>query len=367
MSQGLLTHIGSGTTSLCGTLQCSGTFRWVLDDYRPDVVHFHNIHEHISYRAISQTARSGVPSVITLRDCMSFDYGQYDGGVDPSDLSAAPAIRHKARPREQLRERRFRYNPFRNLVIRRELAKASARVTISRELERAVNANGILGTQVIPNGLDPVRYQWSDGAVAAFRRRHELDEREVIFWSGRVYPKKGAWQALKALQHIVAARPRALLLVAARQTDHMMHFLKASSEMDLTKHVQVTGWLEREELIAAYRASSVVIFPSIYLEAFGRVPLEAMACERPTVVTCFGGPPEVVEDGVTGYVVNPFDHRLFAERILHLLTDVDLADRMGRAGRVRFERHFKIDAIASRYISLFADAGATSTHHAAVS
>jgi glycosyltransferase involved in cell wall biosynthesis len=67
-----------------------------------------------------------------------------------------------------------------------------------------------------------------------------------------------------------------------------------------------------------------------------------MAARRPVVTTTWGAPPEVVQDGVTGYVVNPLDTTAFADRLLGLLTAPERARQMGEAGHQRVLERFQL-------------------------
>lgn len=72
--------------------------------------------------------------------------------------------------------------------------------------------------------------------------------------------------------------------------------------------------------------------------------LEAMACARPAVCTAVGGVTEVVADGETGYLVPPRDPAQLAAQLLRLLSDPQMARRMGRTGRQRVEAEFGLDS-----------------------
>ena len=78
--------------------------------------------------------------------------------------------------------------------------------------------------------------------------------------------------------------------------------------------------------------------------------LEAMEHKKPVVVTAFGGGPEVVEDGTSGFVANPFDVAGFAERIARLLRDPGLAARMGEAGYLRLLQRFTIERLTAEFL-----------------
>ena len=73
----------------------------------------------------------------------------------------------------------------------------------------------------------------------------------------------------------------------------------------------------------AYAAADVFVTPSICFDTFGLVNLEAMRYAKPVVASCFGGLPEVVVDGETGFIENPFDVQAFSDRLRILLDQPD--------------------------------------------
>jgi type III pantothenate kinase len=127
-------------------------------------------------------------------------------------------------------------------------------------------------------------------------------------------------------------------------------FAAAARELGVAERVVPTGWLDGDELACAYAATDVFVTPSICFDTFGLVNLEAMEHGKPVVATAFGGSPEVVEDGVTGFVANPFDIAVFSERIARLLGDPELAHRLGQAGRERVGRNFTVERLTAEFL-----------------
>ena len=97
----------------------------------------------------------------------------------------------------------------------------------------------------------------------------------------------------------------------------------------------------------------VVIQPSLS-EGFGLAALEAMAASTPVVATAVGGAPEVVDDGVTGWLVPPGDPAALGERIQELLLNPDLRTRMGTAGRRRAESQFSVHRMVAETGRIYA-------------
>jgi len=100
------------------------------------------------------------------------------------------------------------------------------------------------------------------------------------------------------------------------------------------------------ELAACYSACEIFALPS-QGEGFGLVYLEAMACGKPVIGGTHGGAPEIIVDGVTGYLVPHGDTIQLATSIEALLADPAHAKEMGARGRQRAEHEFRFNAFAN--------------------
>ncbi len=128
--------------------------------------------------------------------------------------------------------------------------------------------------------------------------------------------------------------------------------------MGLEADVVFAGFVASEELPSYYRAADVMVVPSrefvpgLPIEGFGIAYVEAAACGTPTVGGSGGGTEESIEDGVTGFRVEPGDAEAIADAVLKLLEDRALAERFGRAGRERAVERFDW-AIQARRLRAF--------------
>jgi glycosyltransferase involved in cell wall biosynthesis len=101
-----------------------------------------------------------------------------------------------------------------------------------------------------------------------------------------------------------------------------------------------------EEMAGLYQLSELCFYPSAFGEPFGLTMLEAMAASKPMVITDSGGMPEVIKDGVNGFVIKVRDWEALAERALQLLEDEDLRLRMGITGRRMVEEFYHKERMA---------------------
>ena len=287
----------------------------ILKRVKPDVVHANNIHHYLSYHSL-KIAKKYAKVVITFRDVMSFSFGKLMTRKYLENLDARTTWL------DHLKQAKKRWNPLRNLIIKYYLGYADKRFAVSYALKKALEQNGIKDVEVIHTGIDLSEYYQSP-------REHN---KKIIFFAGRLSDAKGAKVVEKAMQIISKKIPDAELLTAG------------------------TGgkWLNREEMKLAYAASNIVLVPSVCFDAFPRTVLEAMASARPVVGTCYGGASEAIVDSVTGYVVNPFNIKEMAEKIIDLLKNPEKAEKFGKAGYERVKKDFNLDKVTDSLLDKFA-------------
>jgi L-malate glycosyltransferase len=110
-------------------------------------------------------------------------------------------------------------------------------------------------------------------------------------------------------------------------------FAARAEDLGLAGHVTWTGLVCDPFAEGVYAAADVVCQVSRWQEVFGCTIAEAMALSKPLVATRVGGIPELVRDGITGFLTERGDARAIADKILLLLKDSSLRERMGAAGR----------------------------------
>jgi starch synthase len=221
--------------------------------------------------------------------------------------------------------------------------------------------------EVIHNGIDPDEYAPDHGTETLEHFGIDPDGPLVLF-VGRNTRQKGIMHLLQAA-HWIDPEAQMVLVAGAPDTEEMGREVAEAVERVGRIRPRLL-WIEetlgRDRLVQLFTHATVFVCPSIY-EPLGIVNLEAMACETPVVATRTGGIPEVVEDGVTGYLVpfepvddassEPRDPERFAEDIAALvnkaLGDPVRAREMGEAARQRVLERFTWAAIAERTLTLY--------------
>jgi phosphatidylinositol alpha-1,6-mannosyltransferase len=189
------------------------------------------------------------------------------------------------------------------------------------------------------------------------RARHGLSDRPTIVCVSRLVPRKGQDTLIRALPAVRRRVPGAALLIVSGGPDRD-RLRKLARSCAVEADVVFTGSVPYRELPAHYAAGDVYAMPcrtrrgGLDVEGLGIVYLEASATGLPVVGGDSGGAPDAVLEGETGYVVGGQDLPALTDRLVELLTDRDLAARMGAAGRKWTESEWTWDLQASRMRAL---------------
>ncbi len=313
----------------------------VIAHIEPDVVHVHNIHHYLSYYLLKIAKASGARVVLTAHDTMLYSYGKV-------------AHHSKISPLSILKRFKWRYNPFRNIVIRHYLKYVDKIISISNVLKQALDNNRISNNvETIYNGIDLAGWVAFDESITQFKKRYNLEGKKVVLFSGRLSGAKGGEKIVQVMRHVIKNIPEAVLLIVGREDSYTESLKNIASQGGYLPHLIFTGWLGQDEIKSAYFCSDVVAVLSIYLDPFGLVNLEAMAAKKPVIGTCYGGTREIVVDNDTGYIVDPNDIDIVSQRIIKLLINPSLAQSMGERGYERAKNYFDSKEQIDKYIKAY--------------
>lgn len=162
-------------------------------------------------------------------------------------------------------------------------------------------------------------------------------------------PRKGHDVAIQAFAKLSAEFPTARLLIvggvyAASGNAELERLQKIAIESGVDSCVVFSGYIS--DLRKVYAASDIVLALSRDGEAFGRVTAEAAAHGCVAIATAVGATPELIQDGITGFLVQPNDPDAVAERCRQVLVDEDLARQIGIAATEYVAQNFHPDMIA---------------------
>lgn len=224
-----------------------------------------------------------------------------------------------------------------------------AHLHISEYSRRVSGHAGRPWARVILGGVDADKFAPAPAAVR---------DGPVLF-VGRLLPHKGVDDLVRAVADDVP------LEVIGRPMDPA--YLEHLRALAAGKQVVFRHDCDDAAIVRAYQRAACVVLPSVYHSAhspatavpelLGQTLLEGMACGAPAVCTDVASMPEVVADGVTGYVVPPNAPRALGDRLRELRADPGTAAEMGRAGRARVLARFTWPAVVRRCLDAYAGHG----------
>ncbi len=212
-------------------------------------------------------------------------------------------------------------------AIYRRYGKRLPVVAISRD--QAAHAPEITVDRIIHHGLDPDDYPYGPG------------DGGFLLFLGRMTPEKGVREAILAAR--AAGKP---LLIAAktREPAELAYFTDVIRPL-LTDDVEVVGEVAGESKLALLGAAEALLNPIQWAEPFGLVMIEAMACGTPVIACPIGAAPEIVVDGITGFLcADPTD----------LVSAIHRVDELNReACRAAVVQNFSTDRMVADHLALY--------------
>jgi len=228
------------------------------------------------------------------------------------------------------------------------------------DLARWYRADGAR-VRVVPCGVDLQEFRPLDRRAARSALGLSPDE-FIVLQLGRLVPRKGVDNVIRALAHLDPTRRARLLVVGgdardpeAMTTPELGRLREVAAQCGVAPRVSFVGQRRRDELAQYYAACDVFVTTPWY-EPFGITPLEAMACERPVIGSRVGGIKYSVVNGRTGFLVPPHDPQALAARLMQLQDDPMLAMSLSRAGARRARISFTWDKVATSLCAHYQDA-----------
>lgn len=250
------------------------------------------------------------------------------------------SVRHVDIPIKNNLYYRFTYNTLTDKVVVNSFATKNTLLSSASWLRQDK-------IKVIYHGIDTKLF-----AVSGKSTREELNipnDKPVIGFVGRLNVQKGIVYMMDAFKIIKGKIPDAQLLIAGTG-DLYEEIVKKSDEYGYSNSVYLLGF--REDIPDILNSIDVLLLPSLW-EGFGLVLIEAMACGKPCVTTSVSSMPEIVEDGVSGFILPPKDPAALAEACCKLLTNPQLADDMGKQGKWIVNEKFTLKKMIYEYEDLF--------------
>ena len=215
----------------------------------------------------------------------------------------------------------------------------------------AAEGRGGAAFSVIPNGIDVSRFA-GPAPPCTLRDDYGIPcEDALIGVVARLEAEKGHTHLIAAMPAVLARAPKTWLAIVGDGS--LCDALRAQARAlpaAVRDRIVFTG--RRDDISAITGELDIAVLPSLR-EAQGISILEAMARRKPVVATAVGGIPEVVADGVSGFLVPPADPAALADALIRLARSPSLRQRLGDAGYEIVAERFSIDAQVRRIEELY--------------
>lgn len=243
----------------------------------------------------------------------------------------------------------FRKNPkerIHELLDSLSLQHIDQVVVLSRYYYDLLNGKGVSEDHLslIPSGLHPSEIP-DESRIHKERDKHKP---LTVGLMGRLSSEKNHRMFLEAAEQVIKQHTHARFLIAGDGPDRSM-IQDLLHRKKLNKYVQMVGYVDKD--IFLEELDVLVICSKI--ENLPYVIMEAMSWGRPVIGTRVGGIPEMVDDGKTGYLVESDDAEALAERLIAMAEDLEHAGRLGRAGREKLLREFKLETTVQKHLNMY--------------
>jgi glycosyltransferase involved in cell wall biosynthesis len=167
-----------------------------------------------------------------------------------------------------------------------------------------------------------------------------LHNKKIVFIGG-LKKGKGIDYLIKAMPNILNKIPTASLDIVGDGSERY-EFTELVNDLKLQNKIKFLGWINNENIKNIYKNADVVVIPSIYPESFCLIGPEAMSVGRPVIGSNIGGIPEWLDDGKTGFLVEPKNSEQIAKKVIELLSNKDLLEQMSK-NAYKKAKNFNID------------------------
>jgi hypothetical protein len=302
------------------------TFEDFLSTEKPDVIHVHNMHyfsKPHTYILERLSREKGIPLVLTAHNV---------------------------------------WDDLLYLELTRDV-NWSHIIAVSHFIKKEMISVGVddMKITVVHHGIDQNKFHPNVKFQGMFKKYPQLKGKRVIFHPARIGLAKGCDVSIKALNIVRRKYPDAALVLAGSkniidwgetQQKDIAYMVSLIKHFRMQDNILIDVY-SLDEMCELYALSDVCLYPSSSPEPFGLTMLESMASAKPIIVTKMGGMPEIIKNGINGFVIPVRDVEALAEKICLLLDDARLARRLGYTGRQMLESQYTKERVTQDTIAVY--------------
>ena len=312
-----------------------------LRDYllkvHPEVIHLHNISKYPATILLAVTKDKRAPVIESIHDYAIICPRTWNVTLKGEACADGPGIRCW-----QCLSIKFVPRFFLGIYRIRLSRRIDAFIAASQDMKGRLESSGYKNVYWIPYFFD----------LSTSQPRLNRKEDNRIFHVSQLAKHKGTRYLIEAMGVIVSKLPQAKLHIIGGGPEEG-NLRELARSLGLERNIIFHGFIwDDKRLKEEYERASVVVIPSIWMENTPLVAYQAMASGTPLVGDNMGGITELIENGETGFLVNPREPGQIADKVVQILSDKELARKMGERAMLRIkefsqERH--IQSILSAY------------------
>jgi len=326
-----------------------GGFRKALFEIAPDIVHFHNIYP-LSIKMIVECCKIHIPTIMTLHDFWGICFKNllitnegslcYKKGIEC--IYCQRDLRNADGNPVSLAERNRTLMQYLNMV---DLLISPSRYLISRFIDCGIPKDK---TVIINYGID----------LSRFKKIEKARSNKIRFgYIGQIIRHKGVENLLRAVSLLSEKEKKrmSLLLVGSGEKSFVKYCKSLTKELMLSDIVTFYGEVENNKVPKLYRNIDILIVPSIWPENSPVTIMESLATGTPVLASNIGGIPELIQDGINGFLHKHDEPISLATNIKRIIEHPKIINKMKQACLLKAEEHDllkPIKKIAEHYIHL---------------
>jgi glycosyltransferase involved in cell wall biosynthesis len=312
----------------------------LISDVNPDIVHLHNFRAHLTSSILAPLERSRVPVVWTLHDCSL---------VCPnSSFLSHGEVCERCLPNRfyQVLLHRCKKDSLGASFMAMLTSYFDRLIRVPAKIRRFITPSRFLRSKLIEGGIPADRITWIPNFIDLDAYR-SLPEQDYFIYVGRLSPEKGLDTLIRAVGSLVGGH---LKVVGEGPGGDELRSLAARTGAG---RVEFLGFRSGKELRRLIGGSQFLVLPSRCIENLPFSIMEAFASGKAVVASPMGGIPEMVEDGVNGFLFPADDEAALTGCLKQLLGDRTLREEMGRRGRAKAEALYEREGHYRKIIEVY--------------
>jgi glycosyltransferase involved in cell wall biosynthesis len=323
--------------------EASGKIARLIDEVKPDIAHFHNIHDHLTTSIVRPLQKKGIPIVWTLHD--------YRLVCPNSSFISGGEICERCIPG------RF-YNVFLHRCKKGSFSASFIAMLSSyyehwkdvrSKVERYIAPSDFVRSKLIEGGFAPNKIVTIPNFID-LDLYHRADEEDYYVYFGRLLQEKGIDILIRATERVEGGK---LKIAGSGPAGPELKELASSLE---SGKIEFLGHLAGDQLRDLVSRAQFAVLPARWYENLPFSIMEAFAAGVPVVASDIGGIPEMVDDGVDGYLFSVGDVESCANSLRRMLRDRGQREKMGDRARDKAERFYNRELHYRRIMDIYREA-----------